>query len=121
MSKLVCRTSRLKSDDYRYKGSSFYSKSCSLCNLAGYENVEHMVMSCPYNQDLRTYMFNELNTSIESRLIWRHINAHETLKIILGGKKDDIDLEDMVPIWCITCVWVTRMYIRTINDRTGVG
>ena len=121
MSKLVCRTSRLKSDDYRYKGSSFYSKSCSLCNLVGYENVEHMVMSCPYNQDLRTYMFNELNTSVESRLIWRQINAHETLKIILGGKKEDIDFEDMIPIWCITCVWVTRMYIRTINDRTGVG
>ena len=121
MAKLSCRASQLKSDDYKYKTATFYAKSCTLCNLASYENVEHMIMTCPHNQDLRIQMFDALLTSEECVDIWNHVKPNEVFKIILGGKMNGHDFCEMVPIWCNVCIWVSKMYYRTLRDRVGIG
>ena len=121
MAKIVCRASSLKSDDPRYRGATFISKTCSHCDLVEPENAEHMVLTCPYNIDIRVQMLNELSLSIECREIWQSIAIPDTLKVLFGGIPNGRDFNDMIPIWCIASKWIHIMYDRTVQNREGIG
>ena len=121
MATIVCKASDLKCDNYAFKGSSYFAKSCNLCDHAAYENVEHMILSCPYNIDFRTEMFNELANTDGCKEIWNVLSNSSILKVILGGKPDNMEFPDLVPVWCIAAKWVHKMYMRTVNERAGVG
>ena len=60
MAKLVCKTSKLKADDYRLKKELPSVKRCPSCDLYGFEDANHIIMSCPSLQLLRTDIFAEL-------------------------------------------------------------
>ena len=121
LAKIVCNASDLKCDHYKYKGASFYSKSCSHCDQAAYENAEHMIMSCPYNRDYRDLMYEELSNNNECKELWNLLPKPSMLKVILGGKTGNSDFSIFVPIWCIVAKWVHKMYFRIVNERSGVG
>ena len=121
MAKLVCCASALRSDDYRLKHTSYTTKSCTLCDQAAYECAEHMVMSCPYNDDLREHMFSELSNTDISAGQWSEVTPQDIYKVLLGGKIASIDFTDMIPVWCTAAKWVHKMYIRTLQDRAGIG
>ena len=78
-------------------------------------------MSCPYDRDLRTAMCNELSNADECKEIGNGLPISSTLKVILGGKPDIMDFSNLVPVWCIAAKWVHKMYMRTVNERSGVG
>ena len=121
MARIVCKASRLKCDDFKYKGTTFFEKTCPHCNLSETENAEHMIMTCPYNYDLRVQMFETLSTNAASREIWQYIPASDTLCVLLGGSATNVEFHSMVPIWCIAAEWIHQVYLRTVKDRTGVG
>ena len=91
MAKIVCRASALKSDDPRYRGATFLSKSCSLCELMEPETAEHMIITCPYNMDIRVHMFNDLTSDLICNNVWRDVGMADTLKVLLGGIPDGRD------------------------------
>ena len=66
MAKMVCKASELKSDDRKFKQSTFAMK-CSLCNHAAYEDAKHMIMSCHGQSMLRNPMFTVLENNAECR------------------------------------------------------
>ena len=96
-------------------------KLCTLCQHAAYENAEHMIMACPHNDNLKNSLFNEMATLDSCKGIWERIPAAGVLNVILGGKPENVEFEDVVPIWYTVAVWVHKMYEQTITDRTGVG
>ena len=61
MTKIVCRTSLLKSDDYRYNDLTPSHRLCERCNMTVPENISHLIMQCPEYEGIRTQMYNELN------------------------------------------------------------
>ena len=95
MASLVCGASNLKCDDYRLKHRSFLSKSCTMCNLAAYEDVNHLVMSCPATSALRTNLFDEIILTDENNGIWQRIDPEKRLETLLGGNPLDIPLRAM--------------------------
>ena len=58
MVKIICKTSKLKCDDFNLK--TFAQKSGTMCDLAAYENIEHVALSCTYFSDLKAKTFNNL-------------------------------------------------------------
>ena len=60
MARLVCHASRLKSDDFRYKGASQSTLQCQYCDLGVVENVVHLVMQCPAFEDKRRVMLENV-------------------------------------------------------------
>ena len=66
-------------------------------------------------------MYEILSTNAESREIWQSIPASDILCVLLGGTPPNFDFNSMVPIWCIASEWIHQVYIRTIEDRTGIG
>ena len=75
MGKLVCGESELKADAIKYKQETSYMKTCSFCDRSALENVEHMIMICPYNQAFRNEMLGEFS----KYPLWASIQHCDTL------------------------------------------
>ena len=61
MSKLVCRASSLKCDNYQYKNDVVNRPYCEMCPDFALENTEHLLMHCSYFEEQRDIMFKQLN------------------------------------------------------------
>ena len=57
MAKIICRTSRLKSDDYKFTDQLISCRSCELCEQFRAEDVKHIVLECNGTEQLRMEMF----------------------------------------------------------------
>ena len=58
-SKLVCKAPCLKADDKRLKREPPCNPNCSHCDEFA-EDARHLIMHCPYSEDNRINMFNQL-------------------------------------------------------------
>ena len=63
MCKLICRASELKCDSYLFKNNPLVRPYCDMCNTLSIENVEHLLMQCPYFNDRREILPREINDS----------------------------------------------------------
>ena len=61
MSKLVCRASSLKCDNYQYKNDVVNRPYYEMCPDFALENTEHLLMHCSYFEEQRDIMFKQLN------------------------------------------------------------
>ena len=113
MVKLLCHTSRLKSDDRKLLRSSYNTKCCTLCNLAAYENTWHVVMQCPVHENTRREMYKTI------RGVGQALGRVCDFPVMMGKYIDGWDFESMMPIWKITSTYIpyfraykTHPYIR---------
>ena len=60
MVKILCGASLLKGHDHSLKRKPHGSRMCILCDLGIDDNTTHLVMQCPFNNDIRIDMYNEL-------------------------------------------------------------
>ena len=61
MARLICNASLLKDHDYRLKRKSFSHKVCNLCYLGIRDDVNHIVMQCPFSEGTRKEMLDVIN------------------------------------------------------------
>ena len=94
MARLICRASSLKSDDPLLKGASSHSRMCTNCDLGVEENVHHMVMQCPYMEDIRYNMYeviDEYACKFNDRIKGA---PTEVFGMLLGKLCSDLDMQD---------------------------
>ena len=117
MSKIVCRASLLKTDDYMYKVLTPSHRFCERCDLSELENIRHLIMQCPAYEESRIQMYkdlygigNNVRECIES-------SPAEVLSWLLGGRIEGVDEQDMIDFWCITGKYVCKIYHDAIAKR----
>ena len=121
IARLVCHASLLKVDDVRLKRHNRSDRSCSLCDMYEYDNVEHLVMHCPRLQPERTSMFYEIN-EIEGRCGKVILsNSVSTLGVLLGRSVDNLPQELMDEVWLVAAKHIGKMYYRCLSLRKGIG
>ena len=119
MVKIMCKASRLKCDDYNL--TTFMQKACNLCDSAAYENIEHVTMYCPYFNEYRQQMLDEMR-KIPNGIGRVIIEGSDDITCYLIGKQHpQFTYDDMIPFWVISCRWIYKMYTTLINNRAGVG
>ena len=121
LSKIICHASRLKRDDFRLKGLTMSNKTCTNCDLYCIEDVCHIVTQCPFYQDDREMMYDEIFRrcpSVKDVLREDHSNI---LYYLLGKKIKVVGDEEMLCFWCISGNAISRMYRKAVASRTGVG
>ena len=119
MVKILCKTSKLKCDDFNLK--TFAQKSCTLCDLAAYENIEHLVMACTYFDESRQQMLNELRGTPNNIGNIILDGTDPILEYLLGKVHPQIDSDNMIPFWIISCRWISSMYQNILTSRKGIG
>ena len=60
MAKIVCHASNLKRDDYRLKGSTMSSRTHIMCDMYCIEDILHIINQCPYYEEERASMYEEI-------------------------------------------------------------
>ena len=122
MAKLVCRCSNLYSDNITLKGSNLSNRACINCDLFQEENIEHIVLHCPNNSDLRDRMMLDI-AELEVRYNVVLTGSGVFLLCALGRQISDIDDCIMMEFWMITGNAISNMYVRTerTKPKTGVG
>ena len=117
MASLVCDTSLLRSTDYRLKKQTPSMRACDKCQLGTPESVWHLVMQCPYYEDLSSELFasiEHLGTEVATRLI---NDPPQYFNVIMGKQPEYASFEEMIEIWFISGAAVCSMFKRAIADK----
>ena len=117
MSRIVCRNSMLKSDDYRSRRENVSERKCSLCDRYEHEDMKHMILHCPFHENRRNHMLNEIAT-ISPNLF--DLDP-DILNIVLGKNVPGIDPEQMCRVWICAGKAISAMYYNILKSRTGIG
>ena len=117
MARLVCRNSILKSDDYRTKNNTIRGQFCELCDLYQVEDVKHLILHCPYHEDERNLLME--NVCAICPQIFRR--DPDILNVLLGKIVQGIDPATMFDVWICAGKAISRMYYKVLKSRTGVG
>ena len=121
LSKIVCRTSMLKSDDYRLRDSTHCMKVCEGCDMFTTENVIHLLMQCPNTETKRLRMFERINE------VYPHFDDKcreepgEIVFWLLGKPINGVDIDTMFEIWKVAGYGILNIYWSAINQRAGIG
>ena len=114
MVKLLCKGSKLKSDDIRLRGSTVFTRMCSHCDLGSLEDTLHLIMQCPAQADTRLELYKQID------VICPGLEHQEYFYVIMGKFIEGWSFEDMMPIWRASCQQVMKMYRFAIR-REGIG
>ena len=118
MVKIVCKSSKLKSDSYMYKKDNMY---CEMCNNMAYEDAEHLMIHCQHFDRIRIDMFSKLN-DVELMYNVQVIRPHDNnFHLMLGKFPPDIDQKIMFTMLRIIAMSVDSMYKILVKNREGVG
>ena len=121
MSKIVCHTSLLKTDDYRLKGLPMSHRTCVKCDSFCIEDIFHIIMQCPGYHEERTTMYNKkLNECRKAKVVFEE-NCEHVVYYLLGRDIPTLDDDEMISVWRISGNMITQMYRKAIADRIGVG
>ena len=119
MVKLVSHSSALKADDVPLKGAPAFAKFCSDCDHAATDDARHLVLQCPKWQPIRNEMFDAI-ASITDGCGRAILDSQCDLALVLMGKLvDGIMHEQMIKIWTISAVYISRMYDSKLKEGIG--
>ena len=121
MARLICRTSQLKCDDFRLKDSPIGSRICLNCNLGIEETLHHVVMQCPFVNEVRIDMFDKIDRVTGIFKNMTRAEPENTFPWIIGKSMPDIDCDIALEILMVTGYSVFNMYRMVIGARVGVG
>ena len=87
-------------------------KLCVNCDLGAVEDAKHVVLQCPFNQDIhvRYDMFksvHRLESGLIERILSDHGNVHRTC---MGWCPEDERFGNMKECWCCTSDYISKMY-----------
>ena len=117
LAKIVCRTSRLKCDDIRYRSATHSQRVCERCDLSVVETIGHLIMQCPSASVLRDAMVNEIK-QIDPYFDDRCMQSPDEATFWLLGKHiEGVEHDLMGDIWKIAGVYVQRMYLEAMANR----
>ena len=121
MAKLICRASSLKSDDPLLRGASSFSRMCTNCDLGTEEYVQHMIMQCPFMEDIRRHMYESMGEHAFKFGDKLKEAPTDVFGILLGRISNDLDFQDACKGLEIAGRHICTMYKRIINARKGIG
>ena len=76
---------------------------CILCDNMSYEDTRHMVMQCQFHHDTRERMLGMIDEISD-------IDAADVFSVLLGKHIDGWSFRDMLPVWHISCTYISNMY-----------
>ena len=118
MVKLICRASKLKVDDYKFKNRNVM---CTLCDNYAREDTLHIILQCHGTEQLRNDMQTELIRRIGRDNYGEIANRNDYHAVLMGSCPDNISEDTMMVFWTVVCIYVSRMYWYTLKNREGVG
>ena len=110
MGAIVSDASLLKSNDVNLKNKSFWTKTCTKCELGIIENAKHILMQCRFYEEDRREMYQEI-AGLECEEINEALNEMtEVFPIIMGKQPENVSIENMFRLCFVTGRHIVRIY-----------
>ena len=119
--KIVCKTSRLKSDDFRLKDTTHSQKVCEGCDMATVESIRHLLMQCPSTLVERNIMYDKIRDIYPQFDVRCNEEPGEAILWLLGKHINGVDIDTMYDIWKISGCTIFDIYKSAIKRREGIG
>ena len=97
------------------------NRTCSNCDLYCVEDINHIVVQCPFYQADRELMYDEIFRKCPNVKEILDEDSSNIIYSLLGKNLNSICDEEMLCFWCISGNAIFRMYRKAIASRTGVG
>ena len=94
---------------------------CVNCDLGITENLQHLVMQCPFQTDISISMYKVMYEQAYDFAVKVHKNPQRTLQWLLGNFMDEVETNVMYTGLEIAGRHICMMYRNVINSRTGIG
>ena len=121
LSKILCHSSILRSDDLKLKSQTSMNKLCTLCDQHAVEDARHFIMHCDYFQLDRDDMFNEIGRIDASIPRAIQDSRVDILYVLLGHPIENVDNILMEKIWLVALTYVYQMYVKNSKEKRGIG
>ena len=115
MAAIVTDSSLFKTNDYRLKNASFWSKVCERCDLGIKESARHVVMQCPQYEGVRAEMLDEISKLACPEIDEEFKNTQDIFPLLLGRQPESVSFEDMIRLCFNSGKYITNMYDNVIN------
>ena len=119
--KLLCHSSALRADDFKLKSQIGTLKMCNLCDNYQLEDVRHFILHCPYFQQERDAMINEINMIEGDHMPILNDNKNDILYTILGKSVEGLGMESTEKLCLIVLDCVAEMYRKNVKSKSGIG
>ena len=119
MSKLVCRSSKLKSDLYRNDGDN--RTYCDMCQDFALENAEHLVIHSPYFKNIREHIFLDLSEIERSHGVNVFTPTENNFHLVMGKVAPGVNYDIAFEMYRKIASSVHLMYSVLVKARKGVG
>ena len=119
--KLLCHSSVLRVDDFKLKSQIDTLKMCNLCDNYQVEDVRHFILLCPYFQQERDAMINEINMIEAGQVPILNDNRTDMLYTILGRSVEGLNIECTERLCMIVLEYVADMYRKNVKSKSGIG
>ena len=110
MAAIVSDASMLKSNDVNLKKQSHWAKTCTKCELSMIESAYHIMMQCPFYEEHRKEMYQEIKDLECDEIDEALSNMTEVFPILLGKHPDNISIENMFRLCFVTGRHIVRIY-----------
>ena len=94
---------------------------CPNCNLGIRETVEHLVMQCPNSENRKNIMLREIERKVDGFAEACAQAPDQVFSWLMGKNAEGVESKDMVRIWTIAGLHISRMYKTCICTREGIG
>ena len=111
LAKLVCRSSNLKADSIECRGANLPVRACSKWDLFQEENLEHIILHCPNNDNIRVKMMTDIHM-LEGILDMVLTDKANLIDNLFDGQIVNIDPCIMTEFWLIAGEAINKMYMR---------
>ena len=110
MAALVCNSSLLKAHDVRLKRESFWTKTCSRCELSLLEDTRHIGMQCPFYENKIKEMYDEISKIECDEINEAFAFPQNMFHMILGKQPDNVSTFNMLRLCSITGKHIAGIY-----------
>ena len=121
MVKIICRTSKLKVDDYSLKGGTHSLKACDKCEMYAVEDIFHILMQCPFFQNDMKELYAEIRLVTPNLLEEMDKDNSTAIYHLLGKPFENAPWEEQVKMWCVSGRRISMMYYKLVKGRCGIG
>ena len=121
MSKLVCRSSKLKSDSYLYENDGDNRPYCNMCQDFALEDAEHLVNHCSYFKNIREHIFLDLSEIERAHGINVFTPSENNFHLVMGKVPPGVNYDITFEMYRKIASSVLLMYSVLVKAREGVG
>ena len=121
MARLVCHASKLKNDDCRLKGLAPSLRKCPNCDLYVTEDIRHILMQCPNNNDEMILLYGEIADRCPNVSRVLNDEPDECLMILMGKPIPSVGKDELTCMRSITALAVSKLYRKIMSNRAGIG